>query len=129
MDLKDLLTIDKGVTFILSCLVIYFLYLLIKNLPKWIETFAKILQDNAISTDNNTKVMREVKTVIGNTEGMHRAMDARIAKIESTIEELKQMLTEALENNKPCTSPSLMLKVNQLEKEVSALKKTKESEN
>lgn len=70
--------IDKGVTFVLSLLVILFLFMLIKHLPNWIAQYTEAISHSAISTDNNTRVMTEVTKVIQNTEKMHEKMDLKM---------------------------------------------------
>ena len=84
--------IDKGVTFVLSLLVILFLFMLIKHLPNWIAQYTKAIGQSAVSTDNNTRVMGKVIRVIENTEKMHEKMDRKMDKqhedVDRRIEEV-----------------------------------------
>lgn len=85
--------IDKGVTFVLSLLVILFLFMMIKHLPKWIKDYTEAISHSAISTDNNTRVMTEVTKVIQNTEKMHEKMDL---KMEEQHEDVDNRISEVL---------------------------------
>lgn len=85
--------IDKGVTFVLSLLVILFLFMLIKHLPNWIAQYTEAISHSAISTDNNTRVMTEVTKVIQNTEKMHEKMDL---KMDEQHEDVDNRISEVL---------------------------------
>lgn len=121
MEFTDLVKLDKGVTFLLAMIVIYFIIMMIRHIPKWVEIFAKILQDNAVSTDNNTEAMRDVKKVIRNTEEMHTKMDIKIATIENTIKEMKSILASIADSTNS-TKEQLICKIEKLEKEIKSLK-------
>ena len=86
--------IDKGVTFVLSLLVILFLFMMIKHLPKWIKDYTEAISHSAISTDNNTRVMTEVTKVIQNTEKMHEKMDLKMDnQHKDLIEKMEAILS------------------------------------
>ena len=70
--------IDKGISVVLSIVVVIFLGMLIKYFPKWFEDYVNVIKRSAISTDNNTRVMTEVTKAIQNTEQMHQLMDERM---------------------------------------------------
>lgn len=109
--------IEKGITLGLSLLVILFIYQLITNLPKWVEMIANVFKDNAVSTDNNTEVMREVKEVFKDTKDMHVVMDNKMDNIINHI----NALTDMLEQNKDADDDFRHVVLKQIDKLIADL--------
>lgn len=105
------LIIEKGLSIVLSALVIYALIQLIKNGPAIVKEFFDISRKMTTATDNSTKVIKDTKE-------MHDLMDRKIDSIQQTIEELKAMVGE-----NTAVSSELFKKIEKLEKEVESLKK------
>ena len=105
------IAIEKGLSILLSGLVIYFIIQLIKHAPSVIKEFLDITRQMSIATENSTDVIKDTKE-------MHDIMDRKIDIIQKTIEELKTLIIENSEMR-----AELMQKIEKLESEVSELKK------
>ncbi len=105
------IAIEKGLSILLSGLVIYFIIQLIKHAPNVIKEFLDITRQMSIATENSTDVIKDTKE-------MHDIMDRKIDIIQKTIEELKSLIIENSEMR-----AELMQKIEKLENEVSELKK------
>lgn len=105
------LIIEKGLSIVLSALVIYALIQLIKHGPAIVKEFFDISRKMTTATDNSTEVIKD-------TKDMHELMDRKIDTIQQTIEELKAMVSENTSMNS-----ELYKKIEKLEKEVESLKK------
>lgn len=105
------LAVEKGLSIVLSGLVIYMLIQIIKKGPSIIKEFFDISRKMTTATDNSTEVIKD-------TKDMHELMDRKIDTIQQTIEELKAMVSENTSVNS-----ELFKKIEKLEKEVESLKK------
>lgn len=105
------LIVEKGLSIVLSGLVIYTLIQLIKQGPGIVKEFFEISRKMTAATDNSTEVIKDTKE-------MHDLMDRKIDTIQQTIEELKAMVSE-----NTAVSSELFKKIEKLEKEVESLKK------
>lgn len=105
------LIVEKGLSIVLSGLVIYTLIQLIKQGPGIVKEFFDISRKMTTATDNSTEVIKD-------TKDMHELMDRKIDNIQQTIEELKAMVSENTSMNS-----ELYKKIEKLEKEVESLKK------
>lgn len=105
------LIVEKGLSIVLSGLVIYLIWQIIKHGPGIIKEFFDISRKMTAATDNSTEVIKD-------TKDMHELMDRKIDTIQQTIEELKAMVSENTSINS-----ELYKKIEKLEKEVESLKK------
>ena len=105
------LIVEKGLSIVLSGLVIYLIWQIIKHGPGIIKEFFDISRKMTAATDNSTEVIKD-------TKDMHELMDRKIDNIQQTIEELKAMVSENTSVNS-----ELFKKIEKLEKEVESLKK------
>ena len=105
------LIVEKGISIVLSGLVIYLIWQIIKHGPDIIREFFDISRKMTTATENSNEVIKDTKE-------MHDLMDRKIDNIQQTIEELKAMIGENTTVNS-----ELFKKIEKLEKEVESLKK------
>ena len=126
--------IDKGISVVLSIVVVIFLGMLIKYFPKWFEDYVNVIKHSAIATDNNTKIMSKVSEVIENTEAMHVQMESKMdeqhretdEKMNSILEQIKS-LSEIIETNEKADDDFkrvIMKEINKLKVDFEELKRT-----
>ncbi|NLY20143.1 MAG: hypothetical protein GXZ08_02515 [Tissierellia bacterium] len=116
MEFTDLLTIDKGLSFILSILVIFAIYKVIKHAPDIISAFLEAFKNNTIAIDNSTEVIKDTKI-------MHEIMDKKIDSLQDTVDEMKTLLVTQNQDNSE-TSKMMLEKIEKMESDISALKKS-----
>lgn len=90
----QMLHLDKGISFVLSILVVYLLFIIVKNIPKWIPTFLEVSKKFITVLDESNEIQKSVIDVISNTEKMHQIMDE---KMDIQHEEVDNRISEVLE--------------------------------
>ena len=97
----QLLSLDQGISVILSFIWILLIITIIRNIPKWIpsiiEAFNKMsnaLDQQSEVTKNNTRLMQEITEKNNNLIEManesHKRTDERVTLIEKNIKELAE---------------------------------------
>lgn len=126
MTIEQLITviIEKGVSVVLSVIVIYAVIQLIRHAPALTNRFFDLIQNNTIATSNSTRVMEEAKATFNDTREMHNIMDAKIHKMQEEISDIRQILERNDEADKEFQQ-ILLDKINSLKEEIEVLKELK----
>lgn len=97
----QLLSLDQGISVILSFIWVALIITIIRGLPKWIPSIIEAFREmaNALErqsevTENNSKLMEEVteknNNLIEMTNKVHMKTDERVSLIEKNIKELEE---------------------------------------
>lgn len=116
MDFKELLTIDKSLSYVISILVIFAVYKVIKHAPEIVSAFLEAFKNNTIAIDNSTEVIKDTKI-------MHELMKKKLDGVQGTLEELKELVVSQSNSTEEMRS-ELLNKIEKLEGEFSQLKKS-----
>lgn len=105
------LAIDKGLSFVLSGLMIFVIWQIIKHAPEFGAKLIDAFTLNTSAIDKSTLYLAESKN-------MHENMDKKIDIIHDTVEDLKATILQENQNNKI----EIIQKINKLEEEIKNLK-------